>query len=123
MVDNESALAYDGNGDNLAADLSAFGTTTIAFDYQDQSSSAVVQRVVTENDTAKYIKLKANDINNDLLNYTITSLPGHGSLRGTGPNIIYLPDEDYVGNDAIVIEVSDKKGYLQKITVSIGGAA
>jgi len=115
-VDEGSALAYE---DNLAADQSAFSTDTVAFDYLNQSSSAVVQRVVTGNDTAKYIKLTANDISDDLLSYTIISLPGHGEISGTGPNIIYVPEEGYVGNDSIVIGVNDETGYLQNITVSI----
>ncbi|MCX6672777.1 MAG: Ig-like domain-containing protein [Methanothrix sp.] len=115
-VDDGSALAYE---DNLAADQSAFSTDTVAFDYLNRSSSAVVQQVVTGNDTAKYIKLTANDINNDLLSYTVVSLPGHGEISGTGPIIIYAPEEGYVGNDSIVIGVSDETGYLQNITVSI----
>ena len=73
-IDDDSALAYE---DNIAAYLNAFGTSTIAFDYLNSSSSAVVQRVVAGNDTAKYILLTANGINNDLLNYTIVSMPSH----------------------------------------------
>jgi uncharacterized repeat protein (TIGR01451 family) len=118
-IDDESALPNESNGVDLAADLSAFGTTTIAFDYLNQSSSSVVQRVVTGNDTTKYIRLAANDINNSLLSYNIVSLPSHGEIIGTAPNIIYIPDEGYVGNDSIVIEVKDEKGRLQKITVTI----
>ncbi|MHB8118413.1 MAG: Ig-like domain-containing protein [Methanothrix sp.] len=119
VVDDGSPLAYDSNGDNLVADLSAFSTDTVAFDYLNQSSSVVVQRVVTGNDTAKFIKLTANDVNNDLLSYTIVSLPSHGNISGTGPNIIYVPDQGYVGNDSIVIGANDETGYLQNITVSI----
>jgi uncharacterized repeat protein (TIGR01451 family) len=115
-VDDESALVYE---NNLASDLSAFSTTALAFDYLNQSPSAVVQRVETGKDMAKYIKLTANDINNDLLSYTIVSLPIHGEISGTGPNIIYVPEEGYVGNDSIVIGVNDETGYLQNITVSI----
>lgn len=105
--------------DNLAADLSAFGTTTIAFDYLNQSSSAVMQRVATGNDTAKYIKLTANDINNDLLSYIAVGLPSHGNISGAGSNIIYIPEEGYVGNDTIIMGVNDEAGGLQNITVSI----
>ena len=118
-VDYGSALAYDRNGDDLVADLSAFSTDTVAFDYINQSSSVMMQRVVTGNDTPKFIKLTANGINNDLLSYTIVGLPSHGNIRGTGPNIIYVPDQGYVGNDSIVIRANDETGYLQNITVSI----
>jgi uncharacterized repeat protein (TIGR01451 family) len=78
-----------------------------------------VQRVVTGNDTAKYIKLTANDINNDLLSYTIVSLPSHGNISGTMPRIIYIPDEGYTGNDTINFSVSDQMGNFLNISVGI----
>ncbi|MCX6678204.1 MAG: Ig-like domain-containing protein [Methanothrix sp.] len=120
-VDDGSALAYDSNGEYLAGEQSAFNTETVAFGYLNlnRSSSAVVQRVVTGNDTAQFIKLTANDVNNDLLSYTVVGLPSHGNISGTGPNIIYVPEEGYVGNDSIVIAVDDGTGHLQNITVSI----
>jgi len=118
-VDDGSALAYDSSEDDLAVDLNAFRTANVAFDYQNQSSSAVVQKVVTGNDTAKYIKLTANDINNDLLNYTIVSLPSHGNISGTMPRIIYIPDEGYVGNDTIIFSASDQTGISLDISVGI----
>lgn len=114
-----SALANDNNEDNMAADLSAFSTATIAFDYLNQSSSIVVQRVITGNDTPKFIKLTANDISNDLLSYTIVSLPSHGNISGTTPSIIYIPDNGYTGNDTISFSVNDQMGKFLNISVEI----
>ena len=114
-----SALAKDSNEDNMAADLSAFSTATVAFDYLNQSSSFVVQRVITGNDTTKSIKLMANDISNDLLSYTIVSLPSHGNMSGTMPNIIYIPDKGYTGNDTINFSVNNQMGKFLNISVEI----
>jgi uncharacterized repeat protein (TIGR01451 family) len=114
-----SALANDSNEDNMAADLSAFSTATVAFDYLNQSSFIVVQRVITGNDTPKFIKLTANDISNDLLSYTIVSLPSHGNISGTTPSIIYIPDKGYTGNDTINFSVNDQMGKFLNISVEI----
>jgi len=115
---DESALSYINNGENPARDQSAFSTTTVTFDYMNSSQSTIVQKVETGTDNAKYIKLTANDINNDLLSYTIIGLPGHGEISGKGPNIIYAPEEGYIGNDSIVIAVNDESGFARNITVS-----
>jgi uncharacterized repeat protein (TIGR01451 family) len=117
-LDYGSALS-DSSADNLATDLSALSTATVAFAYQDRPSSAVVQRVVTGNDTAKIIKLTAKDINNDLLSYTIVALPSHGNISGTLPRIIYKPAAGYTGNDTIDVSVNDQSGNLLNISVGI----
>ena len=114
-----SALANDSNEDNMAADLSAFSTATVAFDYLNPSSPVVMQRVIIGNDTTKFIKLTANDISNDLLSYTIVSLPLHGSIRGTMPSIVYIPDKGYTGNDTINFSVNNQMGKILNISVEI----
>jgi uncharacterized repeat protein (TIGR01451 family) len=113
-----SASAFD-DRENIADDLNAISTDTIAFDFQNQSSSAEVKNVVTGNDTSKIIKLTAKDINNDLLSYIIVRPPSHGNVSGTAPNIIYVPDRGYVGNDSMVLNVNDEMGNLQNITIAI----
>jgi uncharacterized repeat protein (TIGR01451 family) len=113
-----SELAFD-DRENIADDLNTVNTATIAFDFQNQSSSAEVQNVVTGNDTAKIIKLTAKDINNDQLSYMIVRSPSHGNISGTAPNMIYMPDRDYVGNDSIEFGVIDEMGNLQNITIAI----
>jgi uncharacterized repeat protein (TIGR01451 family) len=118
-VEDESTMAYDSNEENLVATLNDISTDTAFFDYLNLPSSAVVQRIVTGNDTAKFIKLAAKDFNNDLLSYTIISPPSHGNISEAGASIIYVPDQGYVGNDSIVFGVNDSRGNLQNVSIHI----
>lgn len=101
------------------ADINTISTAMFVFDFLNQSAPEAAERVVIANDTAKIIKLEAKDVNNDLLNYTIEQAPSHGKISGTAPNIVYVPDKGYVGNDSIVFNVQDQIGNLQNITISI----
>jgi len=101
------------------ADINTIGTATFVFDFLNQSALEGAEKVVIANDTAKIIKLKAEDVNNDLLDYAVIRSPSHGKISGTAPNIVYIPDKGYIGNDTIVFGVRDQIGNLQNITISI----
>ena len=104
---------------NLVGELNAPDTATVAFDFQNQSSSAEFQNINTGIDAAKFIRLAAKDTNNDLLSYRIVSLPSHGNISGIVPNIIYMPEKNYTGNDSFVFSASDEMGTLRNVTVAI----
>jgi uncharacterized repeat protein (TIGR01451 family) len=105
--------------ENFAADPNTQNIAEITFDLQDKSASSVVQNIITGNDTPSIIRLTAENIDSDLLSYSIVSPPGHGKISGIGPNLIYVPENDYAGNDSIIIAVSDGIGGEQNITVAI----
>ena len=113
-----SALAFSSTK-NLVGELNALDTATFAFDFHNQSTSAEFQKIITGIDAAKFIRLNAKDANNDLLSYRIVSLPSHGNISGTVPNIIYMPEKNYTGNDSFVFSASDEIGTLRNVTVAI----
>ena len=41
------------------------------------------------------------------LTFTIITQPAHGSLQGTAPNLVYIPDATYTGLDSLTFKVSD----------------
>ena len=53
------------------------------------------------------IVLQAMDPDYDPISYTITMYPGHGSLSGSPPSVIYQPDENYHGNDTFGFTAND----------------
>jgi uncharacterized repeat protein (TIGR01451 family) len=112
------AQASEGFENNLVS-LNAIDTAMIAFDFQNQSASPEIQNVVTGNDSAKIIEFSARDINNDLLSYKIISLPLHGNISGTTPDIVYKPNAGYIGNDSFVVSASSTSGTEKSIAVSI----
>jgi len=105
--------------ENDFINLNAIDTFMIAFDFQNQSALPEIQDVITGNDSAKIIVFSARDINNDLLSYKFISLPLHGNISGTAPNIVYKPNKGYTGNDSFVVNASSTMGTEKNITVLI----
>ncbi len=119
-TNNEAALTQVSEG--FKSDLvspNEIDSTMIAFEFQNQSASTDIQDIVARNDSAKIIELSANDIDNDLLSYNIISLPLHGNISGTAPNIVYMPESGFAGTDSFVVSASSASGPGKNITVSI----
>ncbi len=65
-----------------------------------------------------HITLSTTDEEHDPVTYTITRNPAHGTLSGTAPNLVYIPDEGYTGSDDFVLVTYD--GYdTSTITIPI----
>ena len=60
-----------------------------------------------QEDTPTPIILSATDLDGDVLTYTIITPPSHGTLSGTGANIIYTPSANYSGPDSFEFKVND----------------
>jgi uncharacterized repeat protein (TIGR01451 family) len=105
---------------NLASGINALNIADIAFDFENQSASGEVQNIVTGNDTPAIIMLAPKDTDNPRLSYEIVSLPSHGDLIGRAPNLIYMPEQGYTGDDSIVVGVSDGVGGEGTISIDIG---
>jgi len=73
--------------------------------------SAKDQSITTAENTSLPITLVAIDNDGDLLSYTITSPPSHGSLSGVPPNVIYAPATGYTGPDAFSFSAND--GFVE----------
>ena len=54
--------------------------------------------------------LVGTDGNPDVLSYSITTAPAHGTLSGSGPNRTYTPTAAYVGDDWFGYQISDNNG-------------
>jgi hypothetical protein len=75
---------------------------------------------VIDYQTPTQINLEPNiDVDDDLLEVTVTTSPQYGTATG-GTNIIaYTPDSNYCGNDNFTYEVSDGHGGTDSGTVDI----
>ncbi len=119
-TENDSILMQQTSGiESAILDLNTFSATQITFNLKKSSSSTQAQKVITANDTAKHILLRANDASNDKLRYEIVSLPKHGAFSGKAPNIVYRPEKGYTGNDSFNFSADDEKGNKQIVTVAI----
>jgi hypothetical protein len=75
--------------------------------------------VTTQEDTLASITLTGCDLDGDALSYSVVKSPSHGILSGTGPNLIYTPNENFNGSDSFLFNVNDGTVDSATATVSI----
>jgi gliding motility-associated-like protein len=97
------------------------GTFTIEIDVTAINDAPVAnaQSVTLPEETAKEITLTGSDIDGDALTFTVVTLPLHGTLTGTAPNLTYTPDDDFDGTDSFTFKVNDGQLDSDVAVVSI----
>lgn len=86
---------------------SGVATISITITPVNQAPVANSQSVTLNEDASKALTLTASDIDGDPLTYTIISVPIHGTLSGSAPNLTYTPAANYNGLDALTFKVND----------------
>ena len=107
-----------GNDDGLAIDdlvITATGSNT--------EPVANNQTVSTNEDNSVAVTLTATDGENDPLTYTVTTGPANGTLTGTAPNVTYVPNADFFGQDTFVFKANDGVADSNLATVTINVTA
>ena len=94
-------------------------TVNITINPINDAPSATAQSVTTNEDNNKSITLAGSDIDGDVLAYSVTQQPTHGTLSGTSLNLIYTPNVNYNGNDSFKFKVNDGTVDSSEATVSI----
>ena len=118
-LDSFTFKANDGKVDSVS------GTVTIDVGaVTNRRPVAVNQYVSTAEETAVAVTLSGTDADGNALIYDIVGAPGHGTLSGTAPNLIYQPAANYpVGNfnatDSFTFTVRDATLTSAVATVSI----
>jgi hypothetical protein len=69
-------------------------------------------------DTSIIVTLSGSDVENDPLSYFPT-MPAHGTLSGTDPNLVYHPASNYFGADSFRFRVLAGGQYSEFATVEI----
>ncbi|MGH1429384.1 MAG: Ig-like domain-containing protein, partial [Arenicella sp.] len=77
------------------------------------------QSLTTEVDESANITLSGSDADNDSLSYAVTQTPANGVLSGNAPNLTYIPNTGFVGQDQFAFIVNDGKKDSLPATVSI----
>jgi hypothetical protein len=114
-ADHFTFKANDGSQDSNTA------TVTITVNPVNDAPLAVDQSVATPRNTPLAITLTATDVENASLTYTVVTVPTHGSLSGTAPNLTYTPDQDYAGDDFIYFSANDgqQTGNVAIVHISV----
>jgi gliding motility-associated-like protein len=89
---------------------SNIGTISITVTAVNNAPVANNQSVTTPEDTPIGIVLTGSDVDGNGLTYSIGTLPSHGTLTGTAPNVTYTPTALYYGQDNFTFTVNDGTG-------------
>ncbi len=77
------------------------------------------QEVTTKKDTVVNITLNASDPDGDALTFGLVTLPAHGTLSGTAPDLTYIPQSGFMGSDSFTFKANDGKADSNVATVAI----
>jgi len=77
------------------------------------------QTVTVIEDNSMAVLLDAIDADGDALTFFIVTPPKHGTLSGTGANLIYVPNPNFHGPDSFTFRANDGKSNSNLATVSI----
>ena len=91
----------------------------VSQDFVNNAPISDAQSIVVDDNISKAITLTGNDIDNDTITYSIVASPTNGSLSGSGENITYTPDTDYVGLDSFTFKVNDGTDDSNVSTISL----
>lgn len=116
--------AADYNGaDSFSYTVSDGSCTTaeievpITIDPVNDAPVARALQVATDEDTPVEIVPQGTDIDGDVLHFTMTHAPGHGTLETTAAGWIYTPEANYSGDDSFTYFASD--GALDSVPARV----
>ena len=91
----------------------------ITANFANSAPTANAQILSTPENQATAIILTGSDPEGSGLSYAVATLPVHGTLSGTAPNLTYTPTTGYVGTDAFTFTVTDGMNSSLAATISI----
>ncbi len=92
---------------------------TVAISVTDSQPTADPQSLNNCMNTQLGINLTGSSQCNEPLNFNVASGPSHGTLNGTPPNLVYTPNNNYVGNDSFTFTATDGVLTSSPATISI----
>jgi hypothetical protein len=118
---NEGFTGLDGFAYTVADGQGETATASVSVWVQDIPDVPLAEDQVlqSDEDTELAITLAGSDADGDRLTFRIQRPPAEGSLRGTPPDLAYLPNVDYSGLDGFVFVVEDGHGGRDTGRVSI----
>ena len=104
-------VAYDG--------LNSSQSPIWNFTTLNRNPIAESKHVETNEDTSINISLSATDPDNDNLSFSISSQPQHGMLSLFSSHALYVPYQDYYGNDSFSFIAMDPYGGMDEGKINI----
>ena len=80
---------------------------------------ALAETISTTRNVNAGILLQASDVEGDPITYTVVSSPTHGALSGAVPDLVYTPQQNFVGVDSFSFQAADNHGAATVATIHI----
>ncbi len=80
---------------------------------------ALAQTISTTRNSNASVLLLGTDVESDTISYTLVSSPTHGLLSGAVPDLLYTPENNFVGADSFQFQASDPQGAATLATINI----
>ncbi|MCX6049691.1 MAG: Ig-like domain-containing protein [Chloroflexi bacterium] len=100
-------------------DASNTSIITLTVAAMNDAPAALAQPISTTRNSNVVINLFASDAENDPITYTVVSSPTHGLLSGGVPNLLYTPQQNFVGQDSLQFQARDPQGAATVATISL----
>lgn len=100
-------------------DFSNVSTITLNVTAVNDAPVALAQTISTTRNSNVAIDLVATDAEREPITYTLVSSPTHGTLSGTLPNLLYTPEENFVGDDGFQFQARDPQGAATVATINL----
>jgi PKD repeat protein len=110
VCDDDASTTVDGCG-SAAFDVSVT--------MPNRPPTAAPSSVATRLERPVAITLSGTDPDGDDLTFAVVDPPERGVLTGTAPDLVYTPDDGYIGDDQFTFTVSDGELTSEPATVSI----
>lgn len=125
-----SPKAYAGLVDDVHTFIVRAKTAAGNYGTPTQYTWTVVNAAPLANDQLVFVRPNANNavtlsaVDSDAVVYKIVGSPSHGVLLGTAPNLIYVPDAGFGGQDRFTFKVDDgqSESNIATVTLIFGGS-
>ena len=104
-------------------ELSDVGTVTVTVRPVNDPPVVEDQTFHATEDVPGILSLVASDVDGDRLAWSIVTPPTSGFLLGSGPDVAFVPNQDFNGTDSFVVRVTDPDGLTDTALVTILVAA
>lgn len=106
-------VANDGTVDSAPASV------TIKVKSSNKKPVATAASIVVNQNTATPVLLSGTDADEDPLLFGVMKPPRHGTITGMPPNIVYVPNSGFKGEDSFTFEANDGSASSVPATVTI----
>tara|TARA_R110001599_G_scaffold233082_1_gene432254 strand:- start:3510 stop:8678 length:5169 start_codon:yes stop_codon:yes gene_type:complete len=103
-------------------DTGAFSTQTFILNVNALPNVAPVaqnQSISISQGGTSSLVLTGYDADQDALHFTVVQAPKYGTILGTAPNLQYIPNESFTGQDTLYFVVSDHKSTSSPAKIDI----